>query len=222
MRMNYTEEWVKQINAFPIQLPADGHDYHVVTDATVAVKGVPGLACEIGLRRGGGSKYMIDALRGTGQKRTLIGIDPYGNIDYVTKKLPNDAETIVTKMDYTNEMRDICMVNMYLYCFRKGINFLFFPMEDTEYFKRYADGVPVYEENKRMETEYALIYFDGPHQVDPVMQEILFFDPRSPKGAAYIFDDVSYYDHSVIDRELHQRGWRNKIRSPHKWSYIKE
>lgn len=219
--MHYTKDYIDKINKLPTELPYDGHDYHVVSDAVESVQGVPGMACEIGLRRGGGSKFMIDAMIRTKQKRTLIGIDPYGNIDYITKKLPNDAETVVTKMDYTNEMRDLCIINMYLYSARNQINFLFFPLEDTEFFKRYADGVPVYEENKRIETQYAVVYFDGPHQVDPVRTEIEFFDARTAKGSAFIFDDVSYYDHSILDRELHERGWVNKIRSPHKWSYIK-
>jgi len=202
-----------------IELPGDGGNYEVIDDAISSTKGVPGMALEIGLRRGGGCKHMIDMMVASDQKRVLLAIDPYGNIDYVTKI--GGPTTVVTKMDYTNKMRNECLINMYLYCLKNNINFIFFNLEDTEFMNRFADGIPVYEENKRMETQYAVIYFDGPHEVEPVMKEVEFFEPRAPKGAVFVFDDVTYYDHSVIDKFMLDRGWTNKLKTHHKWSYLK-
>lgn len=201
-------------------LPGDGGNYEVIIDAVRAIKDVPGMAMEIGLRRGGGSKRIIDAMVETGQKRPLIGLDPYGNIDYVTM-LNLNSPTVVTKMDYTNVMRNECLINMYIYCLQKNVNFIFFNLEDTEFMNRFADGVPIYEEHKRMETQYAVIYFDGPHEVDPVMKEVEFFEPRAPKGAVFVFDDVSYYNHDIVDKFMVDRGWTNRMKTRHKWSYTK-
>ena len=41
------------------------------------------IVCEIGTRRGGSAKWIIDSLVGNDDlDRTFITIDPYGNIEY--------------------------------------------------------------------------------------------------------------------------------------------
>jgi len=203
-----------------VHLPGDSGNYEVIYDAAIAAADVPGVAIEIGLRRGGGSKQIIDAMVKTDKRKTMVAVDPYGNIDYNTVVDFNKGPQTV-KMDYTNSMRDQCLVNMYEYAQMSKVNFVFFPLEDTEFFKRFADGIPVYEEFKRLETQYSIVHFDGPHFTDDVLNEIYFFMPRTPRGAAFVFDDVSYYDHSVVDKVLIENGWLNKAKMPYKWSYIK-
>jgi len=200
-----------------ISLPIDSFDYDVITEGVTAVRGVPGLTCEIGLRRGGGSKFIVDALVASGQlDKTHIALDPYGDIDY------EDSDEKVTKYDYSNEMRDECLVNLYAYCKEQKVNFVFFCLEDTEFFRRYSDGVPVYRGYKRMETQYAFVHFDGPHSVRAVLAEVAFFDPRAPLGAIFVFDDVDNYDHAQIDRLITEElGWKNLRRTGRKWSYLK-
>jgi hypothetical protein len=205
-----------------IDLPGDSGNYEVITDAAnfVSANKTPGLAIEIGLRRGGGSKAMIDAMVANDYRRPLVGIDPYGNIDYNTSIGTVDNQ-VTTKMDYTNDMRADCMVNMYEYCKMHRVNFTFINLEDTEFFSRYADGVPIYDEHKEIWNQYALVHFDGPHFLPDVLKEIEFFDSRTPPDAAYVFDDVSYYKHEVVDNHLLATGWKNRLKTPHKWSYIK-
>ncbi len=203
-----------------IHTPGDGGNYEVISDAAHVSDGVPGVCLEIGLRRGGGTRHIMDVIAQQKIKRVMVAVDPYGNIDYNTVVDFSKGPQVV-KMDYTNDMRDQCMVNMYEFAQMAKVNFLYFPLEDTEFMARFADGIPVYEEFKRMETQYSMIHFDGPHFTKDVVKEVEFFMSRTPKGGAYVFDDVSYYEHDVVDKLLLANGFSNHLKTPHKWSYIK-
>lgn len=197
-------------------LPTDSLNYEVITEAVEKVANVPGMTCEIGLRRGGGSKYIIDALVATKQKKVHVAIDPYGNIEYAS----NDNDII--RQDYTNDMRNDCMINMFLYSKQTGIPFIFFNLEDTEFFNRFGDGIPVYNEFKTMETQYSFVHFDGPHAVRVLKAEIDFFHARTPSGATWVFDDVALYNHGEIHNYLKTIGWSAFRTTPRKWAYIKK
>jgi hypothetical protein len=197
-------------------LPTDSADYEVLVEAVRKVAGVAGMTCEIGLRRGGGSRYIFDTLLKTKQQKLHIAIDPYGNIPYA----PNDKDVVV--FDYTNAMRNECLLNIYLYCLQTNASFLFFNMEDVEFFARFSDGVPVYEGHKRIETHYSLVHFDGPHSLVAVKAEVDFFHPRSHRGAVFVFDDVGLYEHSEVDAHLTSLGWVAYRKAARKWAYTKE
>lgn len=205
------------INLKIINLPGDSGDYDLITDAVERSNGLKGPAVEIGLRRGGGTKHVIDVIAKQEFKRDVIAIDPYGNIDYNT--VVDHTGPKVVKMDYTNTMRNECLVNLYDYAEMMKVNFVFINLEDTEFFERYKDGVPVYQEFKRIESKYSFVHFDGPHFTDDVVKEIEFFMPRMEKNATFVFDDVSYYDHSIIDKILLENGWTHLQKKSFKWSY---
>lgn len=183
-----------------INLPGDSADYHLLTKGIELSKDVPGLTCEIGLRAGGGTKVIIDAIAQHCPGKTHIAIDPYGNIIY------EDKENHFTRLDYTNEMRDECLKNVYAYCQEKKVNFLFFNLTDIDFFERYGTGIPVYDIERRLEDKYSFVFFDGPHSVNAIKTELDFFLPRMIKGACIAFDDVSvtdvYYNHNIIHRHL--------------------
>lgn len=197
------------------ELPTDSANYEVLTEGIQLVKDVPGMTCEIGLRRGGGTKFIIDALKATGQNKVHIAIDPYGNIEYA------DTDQHITRFDYTNTMRDECLMNLYLYCRQLGQHFVFFNLEDTEFFARYHDGVPIYNEVKTIETDYSFVHFDGPHAVAALIEEINFFHIRTPKGAVFVFDDVQQYKHDDVHKYLKQNGWKVLKTTDRKWLYQK-
>lgn len=196
-------------------LPTDSENYEVITHGVYQTRGIPGLTCEIGLRRGGGTKCIVDALFESEQRKTHIAIDPYGNIDY------EDSDTRTVKHDYTNEMRDSCLINLYAYAHSLKQNVLFFCLDDVEFFTRYADGVPVYDERKRIEKLYSFVHFDGPHSVKALLAELAFFESRTPAGAVFVFDDVANYEHKAIDDRLIHLEWNRLQTSPRKWSYVK-
>jgi len=201
---------MKQVNT----LPGDSSDYHLLTKGVELSKDVVGMTCEIGLRLGGGTKYIVDAISANCPGKVHIAIDPYGHIEY------NNKEGSICRLDYTNEMRDTCLGNLYPYVASKGVQFLFFNLEDTEFFNRYADGVPVYRLEKTLETKYSFIHFDGPHAVDPLKEELDFFIPRASKGAIFAFDDITdYYDHSEIEAILFNAGFVLIEKTFHKGIY---
>lgn len=184
-----------------IDLPTDSGDYHLLTKGVELSKNIEGLTCEIGLRRGGGTKFILDALQRFG-KKVHIAIDPYGSIEYEHK------EGEFVHLDYTNEMRDECLTNLYAYTRQLQIPFIFFNLEDTEFFKRYSDGVPVYANEKQILNTYSFVHYDGPHAVKPLLAEIDFFLPRTPNGGCWVFDDIrGYYDHDVIEKVLFKSGF---------------
>jgi hypothetical protein len=197
-----------------IDLPGDSGDYHLLAKGIELSAHVPGMTCEIGLRRGGGTKHIIDALAQHCTGKPHIAIDPYGHIPYEHK------EGQIVQLDYTNEMRDECLANLYQYTRLKLVAFIFFNLEDTEFFKRYADGVPVYNYNKRIENKYSFVHFDGPHAELPILKEIDFFLERINPGACWVFDDVvGYYDHDKTETVLFVAGFKLIDKTRHKALY---
>lgn len=196
-----------------IELPGDSGDYHLLTKGIELSKNVEGMTCEIGLRRGGGTKVIMDALAKHGIRKH-IAVDPYGNIEYEHK------EKDFVRLDYSNEMRDECLSNLYAYARELKIPFQFFNLEDTEFFNHYHGGIIWYDQVKSKENKYSFVHFDGPHAVEPLMGEIDFFIRRTNPGACWVFDDVTgYYDHDKIEQHLFDAKFKLIDKTWHKALY---
>lgn len=218
----------------------DSQEYEILINGVAKIKDVNGAVLEIGSRRGGSAKMIIDTLEQIGStNRSMFCVDPYGNIDleitninasthypgkYEVKGDPKSKEiSFPTKFDYTNSMRNRIIPSLYYYAYDKGLNFTFFCLEDTEFFKRYADGVPVYDEEKKLENQYAFVFFDGPHTNEAVIEEISFFFDKTPVGGVYVFDDVWMYDHDMIENDyLFKNGFEILEKGNIKASYVKQ
>ena len=99
---------------------------------------------------------------------------------------------------------------------------LYFPLEDTEFFKRYSDGIPIYNEYKKIINTYALVFFDGPHTSNLVKIEFDFFKDKIPKGGVLIFDDIYQYPHmDTLDEYILSNGFKLLEKGNVKISYIK-
>ena len=197
-------------------MQTDSGEYQILTDSVIAVKDIPGLTCEIGVREGGSTKHILDTLRQTGQQKVHIAIDPYGNIDY------RSWEDRVDKLDYTNSMKNKMLINLYTYCDEYKMDCLYFPLEDTEFFKRYSDGVPIYNENKQIVNQYSLVFLDGPHTSSDVIREFDFFKNRMPSGGRIVCDDYFQYNHmQTVDPHFTQNGFILISKGEHKLSYQK-
>lgn len=218
----------------------DSQEYEILFNAAKNIKGVEGAVIEIGTRRGGSAKIIIDGLaENNDTNRSMFCVDPYGNIDLEITNLSatvhypgqhehelkgdpkSKDETFTKKFDYTNDMRNRVIPSLYYYAFQRGLNFTFFCLEDTEFFKRYADGVPVYQEYKKLENQYAFVFFDGPHVNEAVDTELKFFMERSTKGSTYVFDDIWMYDHDRFEKILLDNGFEILEKKNIKASYHK-
>lgn len=206
---------------YPFQ--GDSQDYYMIRDAAQNVVDVPGLFCEIGFRAGAGIRFMMEGIHKTKTPRTLIAIDPYGNIPYKGYN-KDDTDVIEHNTPYSNQMMNSTLELMHRYVGGfPYLHFIFFALEDYEFFKRFGDGVPVYTEyEKKIVNEYALVHFDGPHTLDVVMNETKFFQTRTPIGAMYVYDDVNhFYDHNKVEEFLFENGWMDVDKTKNKASYVR-
>jgi hypothetical protein len=200
-----------------IDLPGDSLEYETLWNAALMIKDVPGMTCELGVRRGGGSKVIIDAmLTNKDFHRNHICVDPYGNIDY-----PRGDEGEIIHQDYHNQMRNDCLKNMYANYQNAPVNVHFFVLEDTEFFKRYSDGIPVYNEYKQILNQYALVHFDGPHASHILYPEIDFFRERVVTGSVFVFDDILEYNHEKVEEYLLKDNYKLITKGQRKASYVK-
>lgn len=195
----------------------DSGDYHILANATAMIGNIDGLTCEIGVREGGSTQIILDTLKKTQQNKIHVAIDPFGNIDY------EHWENRKEKLDYTNKMKNNMLRHLYNYCSLNDMECLYFPLEDTEFFKRFSDGVPVYNEKKYIINTYALVFFDGPHTTDLVKKEFDFFYDKIPNGGVIIFDDIKQYPHMEnLDSYIRHRGFKILEMGNCKISYIKD
>ena len=163
-----------------------------------------GLIIEIGLRRGGSMKTFLDCLAARNAPATIISIDCYGQIPYMV------AEGQRVIFDYTNEMRNETLGGIYSYIQGKPINFMFFNLEDTEFFDRFADGVPIYANmGKTIVNEYGFIFIDAQHTLESVARATRFFlNGRDASGTILCFDDINAYNHDAIEEMIVHRGYQ--------------
>jgi hypothetical protein len=197
-----------------VRLETDSADYHVLHNAVMSIKDVRGMVCEIGTRRGGSLSLIVNALElNKDINRTVVFIDPYGNIEYASH------DNRVVRLDYTNQMRNETLAALYLRFVDTPVNLVPMIMEDTEFFKRFFDGVPVYNDHKEILRDYALVFFDGPHDVASISTEIEFFNARTPVGGVWVFDDIMYYDHDVIEDRVFNMGFEPIEKTTVKASY---
>jgi hypothetical protein len=182
-------------------ITGDSKEYEFFDEAVKLLKDPIGVSVEIGVRRGMGSKCIIDAYRKyyPGIKLKHLGIDPYGDIVYRTA----DSDQGM-RLDYTNKMKQEALLDL----IKEYPEFNFINLEDSEFFKRFADGYPVYDHEKKLLTQYETVHFDGPHDTESVMNEVNFFLERRPKQCVYIFDDIDTHDIDRIGEHLIWNGFK--------------
>ena len=196
-------------------ITGDSKEYEFFDEAIKLLKNPIGISVEIGVRRGMGSKSIIDAYRKYHPhiKLNHLGIDPYGNILYRTSDDDKGG-----RLDYTNKMKQDALLAI----IKDYPEFNFVNLEDSEFFKRYADGYPVYDFEKKLLTKYETVHFDGPHDTESVMKEVDFFLDRRPEQCVYIFDDIDTHDIDKIGEHLIWNGFKQFKKGSRKAVYINE
>lgn len=194
------------------------HHYHdALYNATKKIKNVDGIVCELGLREGGGlGVMMLGCIDNDDTDRTFIAIDPYGNIEYEW------MDNTVVVFDYTNQMKNRTLKSIYTLCEEFNLNFVFYNLEDTEFFSRYSEGLLVYDKVKTVNNSYALVHLDGPHTTIKLLEELSFFCKRVSLGGIIVLDDIiGYYDYDTVKNYLYENGFQLLEEINVKASFIK-
>jgi methyltransferase family protein len=174
-------------------LPTDSSEYELLIEAAKEACKVVGMGCEVGVRRGGASRMIMDTFIQEGKYKTHLMIDPWGDIPYLVHDM---KDVPIPKTDYTNDMRATCITELYVYYHKKLVNPIVLPFTDDEFFKRFPDYYQTYGNGETHdETHYCIVHLDGPHAVEPILKEARFFAPRMLKGAMLVCDDVDFYQH---------------------------
>ena len=184
-------------------LGTDGEEYEVLAWAARSTATLPGLSAEVGVREGGASELILRtvadcARRDAGHRTTHVAIDPYGNIPYADR----DGRT-VPGFGYNERMRRDTQASLSTLARQLDSDVLFLAMEDSEFFSAFRKGVPVYAEGRKERVNsYRLVHIDGPHAYGPVCDAAYFFGERLTLGGCMVFDNINYYDHGTLHREL--------------------
>lgn len=184
-------------------LGTDGSEYEVLWWAAINTVTLAGLSVEVGVREGGASELILRtvdqyAVTGPGHRTTHVCIDPYGNIPYADR----DGR-VVPGFGYDEKMRRTAQASLSTIARSLDTDLLFMPMEDSEFFSKFSKGVPIYAAGeKRVENRYRLVHIDGPHAYMPVADAAHFFGERMTLGGCLVFDNINYYDHGAIHREV--------------------
>lgn len=189
-------------------IEGDSGEYEFLTEGVELSKDVPGMCIEIGLRRGMGTKTIIDAVRQFCPDKTVIAVDPYGSILYQVREMNEPC-----RLDYTNQMKNECLASLYSYLVDNPCSFQFYNWTDKRYFLRMQNGVPVYELEETLIKDYSFAHLDGPHSYNAVSNEIILLNESMKSGAVICIDDVTpdFIDIKPIQKLFIELGW-NEIK----------
>ena len=175
-------------------IEGDSRDYNLLTKAAERVAQLetkqPLLTAEIGIRRGLGTKIILEYTRPKHSGLHFhIGIDPYGNLNY-----PHYDNSEASVADYDSKMKA-----EHIKDFADKDNYQFLNMTDMKFFEKYFTGVLLYNKGAEYHLNtYHLVHFDGPHMTAAVVAETVFFAQRSVVGSVFVFDDCQKYDSQLI------------------------
>lgn len=193
------------------------------------------LTVEIGVREGYGTFVITDMLKD--KNYFHVGIDPYGDLDYKhmdKQGVVTDGNILIWKdadgKTLLNEngtpkapSYPSSMKQNFLSDFKSHENFILYQLEDTEYFNAFGGGLPVYQKGKKkLINVYDFVLFDGPHTTEKVLEEAMFFAPRSRVGTRFVFDDIDTYEMSKIAYVLENFGFKTQEMGENKCMLEKE
>lgn len=185
-------------------IEGDSAEYEFLTEAVELSRDVEGMCCEIGLRRGMGTKTIIDAVRHFCPTKTVVAIDPYGSIPYIGREHMGEC-----RLDYTNQMKSDCMADLWAYVRDNPVSFRYEEMRSEEYFSRFIDHVTIHDLEPKFQRLYSMAHLDGVHTVKAISREVIWFNDRMDSGACICVDDVTidFVDIRPIQELFTRLGW---------------
>jgi len=186
-------------------IEGDSFEYEIIESAVKKLSNPIGASFEIGVRRGMGSKKIIDSYRKyhpSLKELIHIGLDPYGNLPYTFSE---ERKDIVEDALYTNLMKRETLINF----LKKYPEFYFINLDTHEYFKRFSDGYPIYENKKKIINKFEIVHFDGLHDLENVTLEVKFFLNHLSPQTIFIFDDIDAFDMQKIRKILLDNNFKD-------------
>jgi len=186
-------------------IEGDSFEYEIIESAVKKLSNPIGASFEIGVRRGMGSKKIIDSYRKyhPNLKELIhIGLDPYGNLPYTFSEERKDR---VEDALYTNLMKRETLINF----LKKYPEFYFVNLDTHEYFKRFSDGYPIYENKKKIINKFEIVHFDGLHDLENITLEVKFFLNHLSHQTIFIFDDIDAFDVQKIRKILLDNNFKD-------------
>ena len=184
-------------------IEGDSFEYEIFESSVKRLINPIGSSFEIGVRRGMGSKLIIDSFRKFHphlSEHIHIGLDPYGELPYnfseERKSNPNH--------DYTNLMKREMIINFS----KKYKEFHFVNLDTTEFLKRFEDGYPVYSKIKKIINKFEIVHFDGLHDNENVNLEIDYFLNHLCDQTIFILDDIDSFDFNSIKNKLSKHNFK--------------
>ena len=188
---------------FITKIEGDSDEYEILESAVKKLNNPKGTSFEIGVRRGMGSKRIIDAYRKYHpQVKELIhiGLDPYGNLPYTFSENKKNS----TEGDYSNLMKREMLINF----LKKYKEFYFINLDTHEFFNRFKDGYPVYSGGKKIINKFEIVHFDGLHDLENVTLEVKYFLNHLCSQTIFIFDDIDSFDMEKIKEILFKNNFK--------------
>ena len=195
------------------EIEGDSRNYELLDSAVRRIKNPIGASFEIGVRRGLGSKTIIDAYRKyhpSLTNLTHIGLDPYGNLPYNFSEMRKNE-----KNDYSNLMKRETVINFS----KKYQEFYFVNLDTFEFFKRFNDGYPIYQKQKKIISKFEIVHFDGLHDLKNVTLEVEYFLKHLSEHTIFIFDDIDSFDMNTIRKILKDKDFKDLESSERKASF---
>ncbi|MEC7168856.1 MAG: hypothetical protein VXV90_00315 [Pseudomonadota bacterium] len=195
-------------------IEGDSLEYEIFESSIKRLTDPIGSSFEIGVRRGMGSKKIIDAYRKYHphlNEHIHIGLDPYGELPY---NFSEDNKSN-TNHDYTNLMKREMIINFS----KKYKEFHFVNLDTTEFFKRFKDGYPIYSKVKKIIEKFEIIHFDGLHDNENINLEIDYFLNHLCNQTIFILDDIDTFDFESIKKKLNKYNFKLLERGKRKASF---
>ncbi len=184
-------------------IEGDSDEYEIFDSSVKRLTNPIGSSFEIGVRRGMGSKMIIDAYRKYHPNLNdyiHIGLDPYGELPYNF----SEDRKFSKEHDYTNLMKREMIINFS----KKYKEFNFVNLDTIEFFKRFQDGYPIYSKAKKIINKFELVHFDGLHDIENVTMEIDYFLNHLNNQTIFILDDIDTFDYENIKNKLYKKNFK--------------
>lgn len=167
-----------------------------------------GLALEIGIRRGGFSLALIQAIVESGKReRPLLGCDPWGCIPY-----PVGQE--IRQPNYGEHFYQDAMVALSIAAKENNVFHHVMRLMSTDFMKIF-DDINIYRNGETLQKRFSFVMLDGAHDVLTVSSELEWFKERMMPGGMIIVDDtheIAFSDHPTI-RWMFENGDVRKERT---------